>query len=128
MKAMFILWLLSLWLVGADFEWYGYQEGLAQAKADNKPILLMITQEGCSACDYMEDVAFEEEALVDFIEYNFIPIQLTIQEAKALGYRVYGTPTFYFLRSDGSPIGRGLVGAAPAKIFLKKLEEIKSGL
>ena len=119
---------MALLLFAADFDWLGYKEALKKARKLHKPIMVMITQKGCPTCEYMDDVAFEDEELVDFIEYNFIPVKLSIQEAKKVGLKAYGTPTFYFLDANGSKIARPLAGGATAKNFLAKLKEIKGGL
>lgn len=126
-KLLFMLF-AALTLFAADFEWYKYKEGLQKAKELNRPIFIMISQKGCVTCEYMDDVAFENEELVDFVENNYIPIKLDIKEAKEVGLKAYGTPTFYFLRPDGTKIGRPIAGGATAKVFLEKLKEIKSGL
>ncbi|MRJ02125.1 MAG: thioredoxin family protein [Epsilonproteobacteria bacterium] len=128
MRELFLSLLVTVSLLGADFDWYSYGEGLKVAKREGKPLMIMVTQKGCAMCDYMEEVAFEDEELVEFIENNYIPVRLLLEEARKLGYKAYGTPTFYFLDREGRRIGRPLAGAAPAKLFLKKLEEIKGGL
>jgi len=125
MRALILAATMLVWLMGADFDWYGYDEGLKLARSSGKPVMVMISQKNCPTCEYMEDVAFEDEELVDFIEYNFIPVKIDLQQAKRLGLRAYGTPTFYFLRPDATPITPPLIGGAPAKVFLNKLKEIK---
>ena len=128
MKKLLLIFLAAITLFAADFDWYSYEEGLKKAKELKRPIFIMISQKGCVTCEYMEDVAFENEELVDFVEHNYIPIKLDIKEAKKLGLKAYGTPTFYFLRPDGTKIGRPVAGGATAKVFLEKLKEIKRGL
>ncbi len=128
MKKLFLICMAAIVLFAADFDWYKYEDGLKKAKELNRPIFIMISQKGCVTCEYMDDVAFENEELVEFVEHNYIPIKLDIKEAKRLGYKAYGTPTFYFLRSDGTKIGRPIAGGATAKVFLEKLKEIKRDL
>ncbi len=119
--------LFTLALFGADFDWIqNYKEALNLAKQRNKPIMVMISQKNCSMCEYMEEVTFENEDVVDFIEANFIPLKLSISKAKKLGLKAYGTPTFYFLDKSGKKFTRALVGAAVPKVFLAKLQEIKA--
>ncbi|MRI58142.1 MAG: thioredoxin family protein [Epsilonproteobacteria bacterium] len=123
----FLLWIVVVTaLFAAGFDWVrDYDQALKLAKEKNRPIMVMISQKDCPTCEYMEDVAFEDDDLIDFVEHNFIPLKLDLKEAKKLGFKAYGTPTFYFLRSDGSKITRALVGGATAKVFLQKLHEIK---
>ncbi|SMC09426.1 thioredoxin family protein [Nitratiruptor tergarcus] len=126
MKKIVLLISFVLLAVAADFDWVTYNKALAMAKKLNKPIMIMISQKGCPTCEYMDDVAFENDELVDFVEYNFIPVKIDLSEAKKLGFKAYGTPTFYFLRPNGKPFEPPLVGGATAKVFLDKLKEIKA--
>ena len=127
MKRLLSLFLLVAALFAADFDWvHSYDQALKLAKERNRPVMVMISQKDCPTCQYMEDVAFEDEELVDFVEHNFIPLKLDLQRAKELGLKAYGTPTFYFLRPDGTKITRALVGGATARTFLEKLREIKA--
>ena len=119
--------LFALALFGADFDWIqNYKEALNLAKKQNRPIMVMISQKNCSMCEYMEEVTFENEDVVDFVEANFIPLKLSIAKAKEIGLKAYGTPTFYFLDPDGKKFTRALVGAAVPKVFLEKIKEIKA--
>ena len=118
--------LFALALFGADFDWIqNYKQALDLAKKRNKPIMVMISQEKCNMCEYMEEVTFENEDVIDFVEANFIPLKLSIAKAKEIALKAYGTPTFYFLDPDGKKFTRALVGAAVPKVFLQKLQEIK---
>ncbi len=114
-------------LFGADFDWVtNYKEALTIAKKEHKPVMLMITQPNCNMCEYMDEVAFENEELVDYIEYNFIPLKLDRRVANKLGFKDYGTPTFYFLTPSGKTFVPPLQGAAAAKVFLKTIKDIKA--
>ena len=123
----FILALLfALSLFAADFDWVeSLNKAKELAKKDNKLIMVMISQKGCSACEYMDEVVFENDEVVNFIENFYIPVKLDISKAKKEGFKAFGTPTFYFLDKDANQIGRQLVGAGPAKAFLNKLKEYK---
>jgi len=121
-----IILLLPLFIFGADFDWIDSLD-LAKklAKKENKLIMVMISQKGCAACEYMDEVAFEDENLVEFIESFYVPVKIDLKDAKKNGFKAFGTPTFYFLDYNGNQIGRQLVGAGSAKVFLKKLKEYK---
>ncbi len=127
MKRLLLFLLLISGLVAADFDWTrDLSQALTLAKKEHKPIMVMISQKKCGMCEYMEEVTFEDESVVDFIESNFIPLKLMIDEAKKVGFKAYGTPTFYFLDSSGKKLTRALVGAATPKVFLEKIKEIKA--
>jgi len=123
MKKLLLL-CMSLWLVAADFEWVPYEKALKLAKKEHKPIMIMITQKHCPVCSYMEDVTFEDIDLSEYIEDHLIPVKLNLHQAAMHGFTAYGTPTFYFLSSDGKPLTRPFAGGTNAKNFMKKLKEI----
>ncbi|MGB3962485.1 MAG: thioredoxin family protein, partial [Sulfurimonas sp.] len=56
----------------------------------------------------------------------FIPIEIDIElHPDKYGYGVFGTPTYYFLDSNGKQIGRMMMGGATAEVFLQKLKDIR---
>ena len=127
MKKVIMVMAMALFLFAADFDWVtNYQKALTIAQKKDKPIMLMISQKNCGMCEYMDEVTFENDDVVDFVEASFIPLKLDIKEAQKLGFKAYGTPTFYFLSKNGKRLTRALVGAATPKVFLEKLKEIKA--
>ncbi len=121
-----MIFLFAISLFAADFDWIDSMEkAKEQAFKENKLIMVMIEQKGCEACEYMDEVAFEDEKLVEFVENFYIPVKINLQKANKIGLKAFGTPTFYFLDKNGKKIGRQLVGAGTAKAFLQKLKEYK---
>ncbi|WP_200762323.1 thioredoxin family protein [Nitrosophilus alvini] len=126
MKKLVSILFLSIVLFAADFDWVeSLDKAKEMAKKTGKPIMLMIDQKGCEACEYMDEVVFETDNVAEFVENFFIPVKMEMKKAKAAGFKVFGTPTFYFFNSKGEKIGRQLVGAAPAKAFIHKLQVYK---
>lgn len=116
-------------------------QALAQAKKDNKMVLLDFTgSDWCSWC-----MKFKKEALdtTEFNEYagkNLVLVEVdfpnkkpqsdTLKSAnKALGekYKVNGYPTFVVLNKDGKELGRqeGYQPGGP-KAFITELDGFKS--
>ncbi len=127
MKKLILFLMAATILIAADFDWVeSYDKALELAKKENRPVMVMISQKNCITCQYMDDVAFENEALAEYIENNFIPLKIKLKDAPKYGLKAYGTPTFYFLTPKGEKITRALVGGATAKVFLDKLKEIKA--
>ncbi|BAF70224.1 thioredoxin family protein [Nitratiruptor sp. SB155-2] len=125
MKKLLIL-LFAVALFAAEFDWIeSYEKALKLAKKEHKPIMVMISQKNCITCQYMDDVAFENEELAEYVENNFIPLKIKLKDAPKHNLKAYGTPTFYFLNEKGEKLTRALVGGATAKVFLEKLKEIK---
>lgn len=128
MKKIIAFLLLSAVTLLADLEWAGsYEEGLVEAKAENKIVMLMFSTKTCKMCNYMKDVVYEDDRVLEYVENFFVPIEVDINEhPDRYGYKVFGTPTYYFLRPDGSQIGRMFMGGAKPDGFLQKLKEILS--
>jgi thioredoxin-related protein len=51
-----------------------YQEALKIAKQENKIILFMTSIEGCPVCDYMKDIVFEKEEVINFLDKNYVVV------------------------------------------------------
>lgn len=128
MKKIFILILLSIiTLFANDLDWSkSFFNAKKEALTENKMIFVMFTQEDCPACDYMKDVVFENEELAEYMQTNFILVEVNMHDKKELSHlKVYGTPTTYIFTKEAKQIGRQIVGSASAKIFLKTLKNYK---
>jgi thioredoxin-related protein len=126
MKKIIISILLLPFTLVADLNWASsYEDGLAQAKSENKIAMIMFTTKTCKMCNYMKDVVYEDEKVMEYVENFFIPIEVDIDEhPQKYGYKVFGTPTYYFLTSDAKQIGRLFMGGAKPDGFVTKLKEV----
>lgn len=110
----------------AELKWASsYEAALTQAKKEKKKVMLMLSRENCPACEYMSDIVFEENAVINEVHKNFIPVHIDIHNdfiPEGLGYM--GTPTFHFLDSNGKKIGR-YDGAANIPSFIGILGKYK---
>ena len=62
-------------------DWYAWgAEALARAKAENKPIMLSIGYSACHWCHVMERESFENDAIAQLMNENFIPIKVDREE------------------------------------------------
>lgn len=98
-------------LLAAPAGWGGIDTTLSASKTSGKPIMVMVYQDGCSACEdidaRMRDNGFIATALQDF-ELAKIDVD------EALGkYRmqIASTPTFLFLTSERAQIVPPLQGS-----------------
>jgi thiol:disulfide interchange protein DsbD len=68
-----------------DLDCYNdYEEGVAVAKAQNKPILLDFTGHGCVNCRRMEDNVWSKENVYKMIKNDYVLISLYADARKAL--------------------------------------------
>lgn len=110
----------------AELKWASsYEAALTQAKKEKKKVMLMLSRENCPACEYMSDIVFEENAVINEVHKSFIPVHIDIHNdfiPEGLGYM--GTPTFHFLDANGKKIGR-YDGAANIPSFIGILGKYK---
>ena len=95
-------------------DWYPWgEEALARAKAENKPILLSIGYSACHWCHVMERESFENDAIAQQMNENFVSIKVDREERPDLDH-IYmeavqiltgrgGWPLTMFLNPDGGP-------------------------
>jgi len=123
-----IILVLALMASGAmaELKWAAsYDAALAQAAKEKKKVMVMLSREECPACEYMNDIVFEEKAVENEIQKNFVPVHIDIHKdfiPEGLGY--IGTPTFHFLDAKGKKIGRH-DGGANIPTFLGILGKMK---
>jgi len=113
-------------LASAELKWASsYDAGLAQAAKEKKRVMVMLSKEDCPACEYMEDIVFEEKTVENEIHKSFVPVHIDIHKdfiPEGLGY--IGTPTFHFLDAKGKKIGR-YDGGANVQTFMGVLGKMK---
>lgn len=98
--------------------WYPWgDEALAQAKAQNKPILLSVGYAACHWCHVMAHESFEDPAIADEMNQRFINIKVDREERPDID-NIYqtalqllgehgGWPLTMFLTPDGDPFWGG---------------------
>jgi thioredoxin-related protein len=92
-------------LFAEGVQWRIWEEGLGEAKAQKKLLLVEAVREGCHYCDEMQRAVFDDAAMAARIEERFVPVKVNLsREAMPLGLKVAMTPSFYFLTSDAKVI------------------------
>ncbi len=107
MKRALLFLLLPLLSLIADDQWASsYEKAFEQAKAEEKSVLVMLSQDNCKACWYMENIVFEDEVLIEKIEKEYVMLYLDVHDDDIHGLDYSGTPTLYFLSSDDKVLKR----------------------
>jgi thioredoxin-related protein len=129
MKKILLTLLLISSSLFAELDWApSYGQGLAQAKKEHKVVMLMFSKKTCKMCNVMKKSVYENDDVAEYVKNFFVPIEIDIEVyPDKYGYQVFGTPTYYFLDSNGKQIGRMMVGGATAEGFLQKLKDVKQG-
>jgi uncharacterized protein YyaL (SSP411 family) len=95
-------------------QWRGWgPQALAEAKAQDKPILLSLGYGGCHWCHVMEHESFADPEVAAYINENYIPVlvdrderpdvDMLYQGAAGIMGHAGGWPLNIFLRPDGVP-------------------------
>ena len=118
--------LLFYFSLFADPNWTtSFEEAKAQAKEENKNVLIMLSRENCDACWYMENIVFEDEKMNTLMKANFVPVYIDVNvEDVPERFMYIGTPTFYFTDANGTKIGHRINGAKNVKDFTKIVNKI----
>lgn len=107
----------------AGVNWlYDSQEALKQAQAENKPIMVNFYTVICPACKRLDEGAFSDTKVTDYLNENFICLKS--DSGKSTLYQRYGiraVPTTLFSVPDGFgaefEIGRIVGAAAPDQFY-----------
>ena len=125
MKKLALLLLMTLCLNAREINWFeSYTNASEVAKAEDKPMLVFINRPDCGACKVMKEVTFKDEIVYPYINEHFIAVSLNINTndaPKALQAEM--TPTFHFVKYDGTKIRETLVGGKTGKFYLNILKE-----
>ena len=129
MKRILLVLTLLLFATSAQaasgIQWHSYEDGLARAKASNKPIYLFVHADFCSWCKKMKGETFTDKDVVSRLNENFIAIEIDAQNPKTRELvrtlRVGPIPDNRFLHPDGSERYKR-VGFIEAGVFTKVLD------
>ena len=100
-----------------------YDEAIAKAQKEHKPILLEVVATDCKYCERMEDEVFTQKKVIDMLKENFILLRMngTIQTLP-LGIGMTSAPMHIFISENGE-IKEKYYGYKNEKNFLNILNE-----
>jgi thioredoxin-related protein len=113
--------------VAAELEvdgWHhSYDEGIAAAKAENKPVLLDFTAEWCVWCRKMEEEVFTDATVISSLQ-DFVCIRVDTEADPrvALAFQVRSLPRIVVLNTFGE-VTVDRTGYMPAEVFLEALAD-----
>jgi len=104
---------------------YDYDQALARAGDENKPILVDFYRDWCGWCKKLDAETYGNETVAAFLNESFICLKVDAEEHVDLAeeYDVVGYPTILFLSPDGEEIGR-IAGYKPPDKFLQDAENL----
>ena len=119
-----------------------YEKALAQAKAENKAVLLDFTgSDWCGWCIKMVKETLSQKEFADYAAKNLVLVEVDFPNKKQLSeetkkqnaelqtkFGAKGFPTFVLVDKDGKELGKqvGYVAGGPSA-FIAKLDGFKAG-
>ena len=126
MKKILLLLTLLLTSLMADVKYTDLFDAYDEAKAQNKIVMIMLSQKGCPGCAYMEDIVFTNTDVAKKLQEDYIVVHLDVHEDSIPeGIEYFATPTFYFLDADEKVLKR-LNGGENVKKFSETLSALKA--
>jgi uncharacterized protein YyaL (SSP411 family) len=105
---------------GVKPAWSDYDEALAAAKKDDKPVLLFFHGRNCRKCEVLEEQGFDRPDLACYLNEKFAAARIMEPDRPDLRkkYRVSSYPTVWFLTPEAQEIDFFVGYVAPEKLTL----------
>lgn len=120
----FVIWMMTFpgWVAAdlpAGYTFLAFGDALREAEASGKPVFLYLTREGCAFCRRTNEESFAKPEVRDRYQKHYVLASIDTESDRrvtlpsgerttdmqlATQMRVFGTPTFLFLRPDQSVI------------------------
>ena len=121
-------------------QWFGFDEGMAKAKAEDKIVLVDVFTDWCRWCKEMDKNVYTDKSVIDFMNKHYIAIKLDAESDEEIKFEedtftkrkwslnmgVTGYPSTIFFEPNGTPITL-LPGYVDAPLFLEILKYVSSG-
>jgi thioredoxin-like negative regulator of GroEL len=105
------------------------EKALAQAKAQNKPLMIQFFAIWCPPCNQLDETVFSTEPFATAAQ-SFVLLKLDADKKLSwtlkAKYNVEGYPTVIFAKPDGTEISR-IVGAQPVETFTATMAKAALG-
>ena len=104
-----------------------YENGLAQAKKENRPLLLYLTAQNCYYCVAMEKTTLADKEILAIVKKDFVFVMADIEKRADLlkTYPIRGTPSSVFLDPSGKKLLSipGYIGKSDFKMTLEYVRD-----
>ena len=108
-----------------------YAKALAQAKQEDKQVMVDCYTLWCGPCRYMTQNVFPNDTLGAYLNKHFICVQIDMEHGEGpdlnKSFKVNAYPTFILLDAEGKEKGR-FAGMMPKEKFIENCDRIFKGL
>jgi thiol-disulfide isomerase/thioredoxin len=121
---LLILFVIFSFSIGAEQKWNTWDEGVALAKDQKRPILVDVYTDWCKYCKVLEEKVFPDPNVEKELG-NYVTIRVNGDEFPEIveRYRIQGYPTILFLDKNGALLDK-LVGLPDTNHMKNKLVEV----
>jgi len=126
---VYVMVLFASSLMAANVQWAkDYQSGMEMAKAQNKPVLFVVSRDTCKYCIMLDKTTLSDATVTKALNRDFIAIRSWLNKHDYVPEDLYapGLPTIWFLLPDGTPMYQPLMGMVDSKNFLEALAVVKT--
>ena len=112
----------------SEIQWAkDFKSGIKEATAKNKPVLFVFSRHTCKYCVILEDTTFKDQRVIKALSRDFVSIVSYTDENDYTPKELWrpGTPSIWFLKSNGEPMFQPIMGAVDAENFLKAMAIVK---
>jgi thioredoxin-related protein len=127
-------------LAARDLSWRGWDAGLREAEASQRPVLVDVYTDWCGWCRRMDRDVYGREPIRSYLSERFVTVKLNAESGETARYdgrsftsrslatrfRVTGYPTTIFLRANGEHLVN-VPGYVPPERFMLLLRYIGDG-
>lgn len=100
--------------LNVGFKYYtNLSEAQKVAKKVKKPIFMLIGRNSCKYCVKLKKEVLIDKKILKDLEKNFVVVVHDANIPIAYRYNTPGIPAIWFLKADGEPLSRPLVGFVP---------------
>jgi len=125
MKKVLLLLLLLVNSVMAEVHYRDLFDAYDDAAAENKRVMIMISQVGCRACVFMEDEVFNDKEVANYLNKHYIVVHIDKhKDSVPNNLEYFATPTFFFM-DDTEKVIKRVTGGRHRDDFLKLLKEMR---
>jgi len=99
-------------------------EAFAEAKAQDKPVLLALSAVWCHWCHVMDETSYSDPGVISYVNEHFVPVRVDNDQRPDINarYNLGGWPTTAFLTPDGELMTGGTY--IPPEAMLEHLPKI----